>query len=220
MNRGPLRLLAAAALLACAARAQDESGASRPSRSAPPFGAVTRPSSDRPAALRYSDALTAGDDAGAAEALAEALEPRANRGAALASTLNAAETTGRLDLWLVGAKAVADAEVADPAAAYFVGFVLQRAKLLGRADPYLARAASLDPRSPEIRSAYAWNAFFRFDSDEAVRRAQAGDFPSRSDLLTAKLAESTVGREAAGLTWTAVVAGLAAFAWILRRALR
>jgi hypothetical protein len=217
---GALRIAAAVATLLAATPGQQ--GETRPSRSAPPFAGVAS-RENRPATPveAFADAVHAGDASTAAAALDGALRARAGRGDALRATLDVARAVGRTDLWLAGAAAAADADPSDAFASYVVGWAFQRAKLLRRAEPYLARAATAAPSVWDYARDYATNAFLRFDRAESRRRAAAAPASPERDRYLADLdappPESGAGRAIAALVLS--LASAAAVGAFLRRRL-
>lgn len=211
--------VAVAALLATAPGQHEET---RPSRSAPPFAGVAS-RENRPATPveAFADAVHAGDSAAATAALDGALRARAGRGDALRATLDVARAAGRTDLWLAGAAAAADADPSDAFASYVVGWAYQRAKLLRRAEPYLARAASAAPGVWDYARDYATNAFLRFDRTESRRRAAAAPASPERDRFLADLDAPPPETDAGGAAATLALslAAAAAVGALLRRRL-
>ncbi|HYC79099.1 MAG TPA: hypothetical protein VEI02_15875, partial [Planctomycetota bacterium] len=182
MTRARRALAAVAVCAGFVAPGVAQHASSQPSRSAPPFG---DPASAVEPLAPLRAALGADDEAAARRSLAEALSPKEGRVEVLSASLAVCEEAGRVGVWLAAVEAAAAADPTDAAPWYFLGFVLQRVKLLARADAALAKAAAADPASPEIRAAYAWNAWLRFDRDAAEARAALGDFPDKARLLAA-----------------------------------
>jgi hypothetical protein len=192
MNLGRRRAaayaVAVAALVSAFARGQEPADPPRPTRSAPPFGAAERTDPVE----RFRAACAGGDDAAAAEALAAALRAETSGEAAtialLRESLTVAETYGKIDAWLKAASAFADGTPGEAFPSYCTGWALQRQKRLARAEAYLARAVKLAPDVGDYRSAFAWNAFLRFDRDEAVHHAEGGSFADKERLFAAATA--------------------------------
>ncbi len=157
-------------------------------------------------AARIAVNLADGDWATASGTLARFTQNQETRWETLPASLSAFRAGGSMDLWLSVMEPLAEATPNDAQLQFHVGAAWQSLKEIGKADVRLGRALRSEPGNAIFQEFFAWNAAYRFDAEEALRRSAAATFTT-ADTFRAEQRRRLDAQPVTTL-WGSVVCGV------------